>query len=413
MINRKWKFSQAAPIYAAQLCAGLMTLIVAPVVIRTLGLEIFGVYASLVTASQMGLIISEYSFDAVGPRLLADRPSADTKIYHEVLAAKLPTMLAGIGFGMMIFSLITGNLPNAFDMTSIALLMGGTALLSPWFFIATQRTVLYASLFGGARIFSAVAIVLSIVVMERDALDGSVIFALYAMPIGIVGCVALYFTSRNGYTTRFGLENLRLLKHGIPAFLGTSAISIQNIFGQFIIGLVAGPSSLGIYNAMDRPARILSSTLKPIFQTLYPHVVRLHKEDPDEAWRFNLANVRLAAILSLPVLVICAIFSEPIIALVYGDELVEYHRLLPIIIAWIVLGILNNFVGIQALQAAGRDKVYSLGMWLSVAIAVTGSLLSIAATPYVYFVAASVVAGEFAAFLIYSFVILRSNAHRK
>jgi O-antigen/teichoic acid export membrane protein len=412
-VTRKWKFSQAAPIYAAQLCAGLMTLIVVPVVIRTLGLEIFGVYASLLTASQIGLIVSEYSFDAVGPRLLADQPSTATETYHKVLAAKLPTMIAGIALGLVTYRLITGNLPNAMDATGIVFVIVGMALLSPWFLIATQRTVLYASLVGGARVFSTVAIVLSAVFLQRDKVDGSTIFALYALPIGIAGFVSIYITARDGFTLKVTSENLRLLKHGFPAFLGTSAISIQNIFGQFMIGLIAGPSSLGIYNAMDRPARFLSSTLKPIFQTLYPHVVRLHKEDPEEAWRFTFANLRLAAIFLLPVLVICTIFSKSIIAFVYGDEMVEYHRLLPIIVAWISLGILNNFLGIQALQAAGRDKIYSLGMWLSLAIAITGSLLSIAATPYVYFVAASIVAGEFAALLIYSVVVSRSNAHRK
>lgn len=412
-MSRKWRFNQAAPIYVAQLCAALMTLIVAPIVVRNLGLEIFGVYASLLTASQMGLIISEYSFDAVGPRLFAERPSQGTKIYYEVIVAKLPTIFAGIGFSITTLVLITGKLPSILDIVNLAFVIVGTAMLSPWYFIASQRTMLYASLVGGARIFSTVAVLLSIFFIKTGTLDGSAIFSLYAMPIGIAGCAAFYLTSRTGITISFDLGSLQLLKQGLPAFLGSSAISIQNIFSQFIIGLVAGPSNLGIYNAIDRPARILSSTLKPIFQTLYPHVARLHKEDPEEARRFNLSNLRFAAIMLTPVLVISTIFSEPIIVNVYGEQLTEYHHLLPIIIAWLVLGILNNFVGIQALQAAGRDKVYGLGMWLSLTIAVVGSVIFLTAKPYAYFVAGSVLAGEFAAFLVYSVVMLRTNAHRK
>lgn len=406
----KWQFRHAGPIYIAQLCAALMPLVVAPVVIRSLGLEVFGLYATLMTASQLGLIISEYSFDAVGPRILAESRSSNSHTYCAVLSAKLPLICIGAIFGAISFYLIAGELPNTLEFVGISFVIMGSALLSPWFLIATGKIYFYSFLIGGARIVSAFTIILSTLVMKDSGIDGSWIFVMYATPVLLTGCLVLYQTNERPFAIRRNRHGIALLRHGFPAFLGTSAISIQNMFGQFIIGLVAGPVNLGVYNAIDRPARTLSASLKPIFQTLYPHVVALHRADPAEAQRFIYTSFGIAAALGVPVLLFCALFSKDIIGLIYGADLLEYHFLFVIIVAWLFIGVLNNFAGIQGLQATGRDKVYSAGMWLSLLIAIVGSFSSIGLTPYSFYVATSIAAGELAALTVYLAVMWRANA---
>ena len=396
--------------YVAQACAALLPLVVAPIVIRTFGLEVFGAYASLMAATQFGLIISEYSFDAVGPRILLQGQGRDEPIYELILSAKLPLMLVGsVGAGASFF-LFTGQFPNLIGFVSIAALVIGTAALSQWLLIATGRILLCSILIGGARLLSAFAIVLSAIFLRDSDIDGTKLFAMYAAPVALAGFIVFFVVSRR---PRHIIPNHRafaLLRDGFPAFLGASAVSIQNIFGQFIVGFVAGPVSLGIYNAIDRPARMLSASLKPIFQTLYPYAVKLHQTDPRKAIRFNSSSLLVAAVLGTPVVALCALFSETIVGTIYGPAMIGHHHLLAIIVSWIFLGILNNFVGIQGLLAAGKDKAYSGGMWLSLLVALIGSFVFMESEPYSHYVASSIAIGELTALALYSAILWGSNA---
>lgn len=403
---RHWSLLSASPIYIAQTIAAIMPLVIAPIIIQKLGIEVFGVYSSLLIVSQVSLIISEYSFDALGPRLIAKSqltPSNPHKtLYLKVLIAKVPLSLVGLLLGIIASRIILGRMPGLGEVTGISLMIVGTAFCGSWYLLSTNKIFYLAALIIGSKISSI--IIISAFIYTSESIEPYMLFLATVVPWSVGGIIVAFKTMPrvNNYTDLL-LPSLRLIKQGRVAFLGSLGGAAQNIVGALLVGTFSGPSSLGVYNAIDRIARTLSAGLKPIFQTLYPYMAKLSATQRGLARRKLVLFTRISVISGVIAYIFFDYTGLYMLTVFYGRDVASYHWLLNILIMWLIFGVLNNFIGIQGLLASGRDHEYGIGMWSGLLSTVFIGLYGVGGENYIYWVGLSVALGEVVSFTINSY----------
>lgn len=401
----RWSMRSAAPIYVSQAVSALMPLVIAPLIVRHLGLESFGVYAALLVAAQIAFIICEYSFDALGPRLLADGALADAtqprQVYFDIFLAKLLLSLIAVPMACAVASFSIKRPVSGLETLGMALITVGNAAQANWFHISMGRSVLVALLTIVGRLCTF-AISLGLILFAGGGTPDLHFIAL-AVPWFIGGVTAM-LVQRPDWSSldKARSRAITTLRLGRAAFVGNLASAFQNVVATTMLGLFGGPASLGTYSAVDRLARTASAALKPIFQTLYPVMSKLHREQPAAA-RKKLGTIAKYLSLASVVLVATSFFwSGPVLSLIYGPALSTHGFLLTLLLLWVCAGTINNFLGIQGALASGDDITYSRTLWLALGVTLTIGLATHGLDHYPYWVAAATVAGELLAVGIFA-----------
>lgn len=398
-----------AYVYVSQGAAALFPLLVAPFIVRNMGLEVFGIYAVLLMCAHGAGTVSEYSFDAVGPRILASCDDvAGDRIYWQVLGNKLVLFPFAVLVGASAALVLSGPHFDWVALAAVCFHVAGVAIHSPWFLIATGQTrVLAISTLVGRT----VALVAVAVAVYHGAASPSIL--LLATSSGMLTGALLAFSINSAINVRLRvpIPQVNLLPSGSKAFVGVAGAFLQNFLGQAIALWSGGAVGAGVYAAVDRLARAVSAALKPLFSVAYPRLVKLHRENHKRAW--NVLN-RAAFVwigFSVVLLFFASIFSNHILSVFYGEEMSEHGSLLLIIVAWLCVGVLNNIYGIQGILASGMDSVFARAMWMGIATTLIAALLLGDALFGAWLAATAVLIGESAILMHYLLAVLRQGRH--
>ncbi|TKA97376.1 hypothetical protein FAZ78_06365 [Cereibacter changlensis] len=413
-----WK--RLLPIYFSLACGALLPFVLAPVIIRSEGLQVYGHYATLILSTQIGLVISEYSFDYTGPRMVlahSSRSQAENQAlnaYCRVLALKLLLLPVALMVSVLAYYALTRGAPQTSEIAAMLLMISGTALVGGWYLIASGQTLIYGMGTGLTRIAT---VTLSLILLHFEPLqttDGLELFFAFSTPTFAFGLVIAGRARAKHRRNIEGTGNVgpiasavnlggmfKTLKDGLPAFAGNALATAQNWIGPMLVGLVSGPEAVGIYNALERPMRFVTSGLRPLFQVLYPHMVSMHVSSSIAARGLLIKLVMGSLILGTIFVSATLVYSEQLVVALFGSSLVDYHFVLPIFAAWLSLGLMNNFVGIQGLLASERDRKYSTGILIGFITTATLALVLSGQSPYIFWVAIAVLLGEALAAIYY------------
>jgi len=108
----------------------------------------------------------------------------------------------------------------------------------------------------------------------------------------------------------------------------------------------------------------------PISSILYPLSSMKMQESWNDGKRYVLKYRKIFVVMFAFLSLLIALFSKKIIALVFGVEYAQYFYWIFFLLAWLVIGINNNFLGIQILLGSGHDKEYSRCFQISVVITI-------------------------------------------
>lgn len=389
----------AIPLYFAQAASALLPIVIAPVIVRSSGLDVFGQFSSVLVAMQIGLIISEYSFDLIGPRLVAaagERQSAGSmKVYASILIAKIPLGLLGAIAAALVAAVLLRRIPTCVEIASIAMVVSGTAMYASWFHIAIGQTTRLAFLIATGRLATFIWIILFI--WEYGEIAPDVALVAYSLPWFLVGAL-IFVANHRSFESVSWLNSVRLLRTGWIAYLGIAAGALQNILGTLLSGLFYGSEALGVVTAIDRLAKLVTAVLKPVFQVLYPKMVRLHRDNMRVASALVWRCVRWCFGMSLVAMLLACWKGGAALMFIYGEGFGDQRNILVVIVAWLAIGIQNNLVGIQGLLAAGQDRGYTKGILAGTVIALVGGVLSGALDLGLASILGSVILGELFAF---------------
>ena len=97
----------------------------------------------------------------------------------------------------------------------------------------------------------------------------------------------------------------------------------------------------------------------PIAQIIYPITSKRIVESNYKGYIFIKRIKKYILLLFGGISVLVGIFAKPITAIAFGSDYVQRFYIIYPLLLWMLLGINNNFEGIQTLVASGHDKEYS------------------------------------------------------
>lgn len=123
--------------------------------------------------------------------------------------------------------------------------------------------------------------------------------------------------------------------------------------------MFATSSEVGIYSAINKIPNMIILAWTPIAQIMYPISSKKMKESFQDGRKF----VKKIQLIIIPLAILGALFiiafSKQVIRIAFGNEYANFSYWIIPMLAWLVVAINNNFLGIQTLLGSGYDKEYS------------------------------------------------------
>ena len=160
-------------------------------------------------------------------------------------------------------------------------------------------------------------------------------------------------------------------------FFTNLSAKVFGAVGVTILGEFGTEYEVGIYSALYKIPYILMLLWSPISQVIYPisskKIIESYKDG-----RLFINKIRNYVFLAFGILaLIVGAMARPLSLILFGDEYAQYFYIIYPLLIWMLLGILNNFIGIQTLVGSGHDKEYSKAFQIGVVCTIIYNLILI------------------------------------
>jgi polysaccharide transporter, PST family len=339
-----------ATIQAAHYVIPLLTI---PFLLRMLGLERWGQVALLMTFGQLALILLDYGLHLSATKTAARNagdPSALAALFGAVTVAKLLVSLVSLP----IILLAAICVPHvAADVPLLAWALAAVLIQAHdplWYFLGTEQPGRIASLTVAARL-AAVAVMLLTV---RGPDDAWIYFATQLAAWLCVFTAGMWLVRRG---TGFGRRHLcggrAVIAEGRGIFQLYVGSSSFDYLLPLVLGIVAGPTSVGIFVGAEKLARAAATLLTPFRNAMFPQMSRLlitSRGDAVALLRWALIRVGgLAAAGSLFLLMA----ADPLVRLLLGEAAIPAISVLQLLSPFPLLVTLNGLIGVQWMIPSG------------------------------------------------------------
>ena len=332
-----------------------------PYVTRIFGASTYGVFAIALNWVTYFQMIVEYGFDLSATRRVvgvADDPKRLGGLVSAVVAARLLLValcLAATGV-LAVTCAATGEQLGC--MIVLFSMLVGIALQLNWLFLGLQDMKFITVATAVARVASAALIVLMV-----NRADQLLLYAfLYSFTFLISGVLTHIFAWRK-YRVRFAPIRFKdvceTFRDGFPLFLSNAASKIISNVGVTVLSVFQATAVVGSYSVALKIPQIINMMFSPVSQALYPKVNEVCLRSRAEARCYVLK-------LSVPIiggfsvcLGVIVLLRVPLVSLLFGEDYLSCADTLIPLTLWVLLGVVNNFLGVQLLIPFGYQGVYS------------------------------------------------------
>lgn len=349
----------------------LFPIITAPYLIRIIGIQKYGLWATasvLLTYFQM---ITDYGFNLSATREISVHRHDTRKvseIFSSVMTIKALLFLASL---VMMLAL-TWRLPmfrpeRLFYLVTFSGLLGHV-LFPIWYFQGVERMKYITWLNLASR--TAVFILLFVIIRKEG--DYLRFAALNSGALILTGALSLWIVL-HGFGVRYilpGASRLReSLVEGWHIFLSTFSVNLYMNSNVLILRFFASEAVVGYYYVADRCVTALRSLASVIFQAIYPHLCARAQES-NERFKlfFRRAGLPMAGMFFLAGLMLF-LLAGPVVRFFTGSYVAEAITALKIL-SFVPLVVALNIPAYQTLLAYGLKASYST-------VLISGSALNI------------------------------------
>lgn len=355
-----------------QIANYILPLLTVPYLVRVLGPEKFGLIAFAQAFIQYFIIITDYGFNLSATRRISIFRENDERlsiIFSSVILIKI--IILSLCFSIMCVLVF---LINKFKVNwQVYLITFGTVigytLFPVWFFLGIEKMKNIAFLNVSAKLIFTI----SIFIFVRSQNDYLMVPFLRSIGFIIAGVLGLGI-ALNLYGVKLILPSRKFIldeiKEGFYIFVSNIASSLYTFSSVFILGLFTNNIIVGYYSAAEKIIRAVQYLLNPIFQTTYPHVVKLFHESRNTALKFIRKMIKIVGGFSFCISIVLLIFASQICHIILGNKYIESIPVIQILsFIPFIIG-LNKIFGIQIMLSMGYKKSF-------MKIITTGALLSI------------------------------------
>ena len=352
-----------------------------PYLVRTLGVENYGLIAFAQSISQYFILATDYGFNFSATRSISKNREDNeevSRIFWTVITIKLVLLVVcGVALEAALLSVPRFH-QNSGVYLAAYLAVVGNAIFPTWLFqgIEQMRSI---SIFSGlGRLIAAVLVVL-LVKGPQDTVLATLLLSLGFIVAGLLGVTVALRHHVKHFHMPNRRELLSALAEGRHLFMTTAAVSLYSNTNTFLVGMLAGVEQAGYFALADKLIRAISGIIAPVIQATYPHMVGLMAKSKEQALIF-IRKVVFAGIVGG---VICGMVliltARPLAVLAFSRQSdVTVVHLLQILALFPLLSALNYVFGVLLLIPFGFDKQQSR---MLLAIGVGNVLLGLLVIP--------------------------------
>ena len=350
----------------------LLPLLTFPYIVRTVGVEHFGIIALLQTIMSYFVIFTDYGFSMSATKDVsvnrADKKIL-TSIYSEVIVTKL--LLCALSFGILMLGLII--FPRFQPYWLLVLysffIVLGQVLQPNWFFqgIEQMKFLTYISLLSKA--LYAIGI-FTFIKNPTDFIYVNLILGVSSTIGGIISMVLVYRFFRIGLVLPTILKIKNQFRNGWNIFISSVTITVANNTNILILSLVASPLILGYYSIAEKVFLLFRTFTAILYQIIYPRVCMLAQKSFLHLASFLKNIVKFILISFLPLSLLLFFLADEIVYFLVGNYVTETAYILRILSFGPLIAAFNIPVA-QTMLAYHLNKTFavvlSFGAFVNVA----------------------------------------------
>lgn len=386
-------------LFLLQLFNMVVPLLTIPYVTRVLGASNYGIFSLALNWITYIQVIVEYGFAFTGAMKVSINDNIELQsLFSRIITARIILMVLTYCIFIIVGYIIHIN-PEMFICINILfIIIFGIACQLNWLFQGKQDMKLITFINAVARSVSVMLVFL----LVKDSQQIYIYCYCYALTFLLTGILGIIVANQK-YKLKFRFSSLNEafdeLKDGWHLFISQAMARIFSGFGITVLGIFSTTDIVGVYSAIYKIPFVIILFFNPISQAIYPHMTICFNKS------LHLARTSIMKIIKLiiPVFIFFSIiiigFRKEIVDLAFGKEYSIYSGIIIPLMIWVILSIVNNFLGIQILIASGNSKIYSRVFCISS----LGNIIfniTLALFFNIYGVAVAAPLGEFLLFLL-------------
>ncbi|PNL91961.1 flippase [Aerococcus viridans] len=356
-------------LYMLQIFNTVIPLITLPYVTRVLGAKQYGDFAIALNIINYMVVMVDYGFNLSATRKVALNNSKEglNRLFSTIVIIKQFLLL--IALIILITYLYFSDYNQTQNLVFMVLFISliGYSLQHNWLFQGLQQMKFISIINITGR---SISILLTFLLVKgpNDLIIYGLLYSISPV-IGGIMSVLLALTKFKLKFVKVHIDNLvEELRDGWYVFTTSFSSKVFGSIGITFLGIFSSSSIVGIYSAINKIPTTLLMVWQPISQILYP----ISSKKMEKSFTEGLSSVKKNSKYIVPIFIIVAlaiaIFSESIIKLVFGNEYYIYSYWIFPLLGWMIFSIVNNFMGVQILLAAGFEKEYSNAFQISICI---------------------------------------------
>lgn len=330
----------------------LLPLVTLPYFTRVLGVELFGVIAVGMSIQQIVVVLCDYGFNLLGPKLVnenQDNEVSMNQFFTGIFLVKLSIFVL-IATLTLPFFFYTIESELKWLTWSYYLLPGLFQSLIPiWLFLGLEKMGFITVVVIFERIVYTIIIFACI-----NSQDDVIYIPLIAMCTTFAALIlSLYISKR--LTVNFGSPKVwvanSLLRKGWGFFYSRLTLLLYSRFNVIIISVFINESAAGYFSIAERIYNAARSMISPITDALYPYMVRT------QDWALARKMLSLAVLISILSFTMSVAISDWLFTALFGLEFIESAQIFKILSIGLSISILSMLMGYPILGAFGLSDV--------------------------------------------------------
>ena len=351
----------------------LVPLLLIPFLVRSLGIEVFGLVMFAQSVSTIFIIFSDLGFSITGTRkisILTDDKKQISEIFWDITTIKVATLILLFGVLLILIAFVPkfSKEPLLF-IFSYGVTIGSTIFPS-WFFQGIQKMKIITVVNATAKLIFALLVVIYVTSPE----DYLLVPLFNSSGFIIAGFSGLIYATRHVTFLIPKLKNIKAqIKESAPVLLSSISITLYTSSNVLILGFLTNNTITGVYASFEKVILALKGVYSPIYQAMFPWLSM--KKDINKCIRKTEIYVFIIGLIGSFFLIV---FSRQILEIVFNDELIiSYNKGFQLISTVLLLAGMNMLYNFLFLSA---KKEYILRMKILGTTSLIGLLLSITLT---------------------------------
>jgi len=357
----------------ARVVGVLLTAITFPIIVRRLGVEVYGVWSYVIAVLTFLDLLANPGLTSHAQQQVAARRTAAADVVSDtlVLRALLTLFVIGLVFTLAAFevrpdaarllrfygvSILVVNLTNAeYLLSSLELFHVRSAL-------SVAQQALYT---------------VGVVLMVRSSKDYMWVPAsilISALPTNLCGWIFVY---RKGLRLQLGLHIQRWWPLLVPSghnALATTMSTLYHRTGHLVVRWFMGEYALGIYAAGTRIVDFVRHFVSIGFTVITPRIAQA-ADSPTSLRRLARFAIAGIALVGLPLILVILTTARVLVPLFLGVQYEESARLLPWLAGYVIMAPLASFYSGTVLYALGHYRQYLISAAVGAGAAVAAYLV--------------------------------------